>query len=90
MGISVLALQWFTSYLTNRNISIMIDKYYSPDKYLKKNVCILSISIHIYIYIHHIADPIKTFPNRHYYIFADDIQMFTFSPYILIIPLTLN
>ena len=30
MGISGLALKWFTSYLTNRNISIMMDKSYFP------------------------------------------------------------
>ena len=30
MGISGLALKWFTSYLTNINISIMIYKSYSP------------------------------------------------------------
>ena len=30
MGISGLALKWFTSYLTNRNISNMIEKYYTP------------------------------------------------------------
>ena len=29
MGISGLALQWFTSYLNNLNIYIMIDKSYS-------------------------------------------------------------
>ena len=30
MGISGLALKWFTSHLTNRNISLMIEKSYSP------------------------------------------------------------
>ena len=39
------------------------------------------------IYIHPIADLIKNFPNIQDHIFADDIQLFTFSLYILIIPL---
>ena len=32
-----------------------------------------------FIYICHIADLIKNLPNIHYHIFADDIQLFTFS-----------
>ena len=80
MGISGLALQWFTSYLTNRNISIIIDKSYSPLSPLNHVIpqgSVLGPSL-FSIYIRPIADLIKKFPNIHYHIFADDIQLFTF------------
>ena len=85
MGISGLALKWFTSYLTNRNISIMIDKYYSrvgaplsPLNYGIPQGSVQGPSL-FSIYIRPIADLIKKFPNIHYHIFAD-IQLFTFFP----------
>ena len=82
MGISGLALKWFTSYLTNRNISIVIDKSYSPLSPLNYGIpqgSVLGPSL-FSIYIRPIADLIKKFPNIHYHIFADDIQLFTFFP----------
>ena len=82
MGISGLALKWFTSYLTNRNISIMIEKSYSPLSPLNYGIpqgSVLGPSF-FSIYIRPIADLIKKFPNIHYHIFADDIQLFTFFP----------
>ena len=82
MGISGLALKWFTSYLTNRNISIMIDKSYSPLSPLNHGIpqgSVLGPSL-FSICIRPIADPIKKFPNIHYHIIADDIQLFTFFP----------
>ena len=82
MGISCLALKWFTTYLTNRNISIMIDKSYSPLSPLSYGIpqgSVLGPSL-FSIYIRPIADLIKKFPNIHYHIFADDIQLFTFFP----------
>ena len=81
MGISGLALKWFTSYLTNRNISIMIDKSYSPLSPLNHNIqqgSVIGTSL-FSIYIRPIADLIKNFTNIHYHICADDIQLFTFS-----------
>ena len=82
MGISGLALKWFTSYLTIRNMSIMIDKSYSPLSPLNHGIpqgSVLGPSL-FSIYIRPIADLIKKFPNIHYHIFADDIQLFTFFP----------
>ena len=85
MGISGLALKWFrpTSYLTNRNISIMVDKSYSllsPLNHGIPKVSVLGPSL-LSIYIRPIADLIKKFPNIHYHIFfTDDIQLFTFFP----------
>ena len=67
MGISGLALTWFTSYLTNRNISIMIDTYYSPLSPLNQGIpqeSVIDPSL-FSIYIRHIADLIKKFPNIH-------------------------
>ena len=75
MGISGLALKWFTSYLTNRNISIMIDKSYSPLSPLNHGILqgsVLGTSL-FSIYIRPIADLINKFPNIHYHIVADDI-----------------
>ena len=92
MGISGLALKWFTLHLKNRNISIMIDKSYSLLSPLNNGISqgsVLGPSL-FSIYIRPI-DLIKIkLPNIHYHIFADGIQLFTFYLYILIIPLTLN
>ena len=80
MGISGLALTWLTSYLTNRNISIMIEKSYSPLSPLNHGIPLGSVigpSL-FSIYIYPIADLIKNCPNIHDHIFADDIQLFTF------------
>ena len=81
MGISGLALKWFTSYLTNRNISIMIDKSYSPLSPLNYGIPQGSDldTFLFYIYIRAISDLIKNFPNIHYHIFADYIQCLTLS-----------
>ena len=92
MGISGLALKWFTSYLTNRNISIMIEKLYSPLPPLNHGIpqgSFLGPSL-FSIYIRPIADLIKNFPNIHYHIFADDIKLFTFFPINSHKPLHLN
>ena len=60
----------------------MIDKSYSPLSPLNHGIPQGSFigPFLFYIYIRHIADQIKNFPNIHYYIFADDIQLFTFFP----------
>ena len=82
MGIYGLLLKWFTSYLTNRNISIMIDKYYTPLSPLNHGIpqgSVLGPSL-FSIYISPISDLIKNFPNILYHIFTDDIQLFTFFP----------
>ena len=58
----------------------MIDKSHSPLSSLNHGIpqgSVLSPPL-FSIYIRPIADLIKTFPNIHYHIFADDIQMFTF------------
>ena len=60
----------------------MIDNSYSPLSPLNHSipqVSVLGPSLFA-IYIRHISDLIKNFPNIHYHIFADDIQLFTFSP----------
>ena len=60
----------------------MIDKYYSPLSPINHGIpqgSLLGLSI-FSIYIRPIADLIKTFPNIHYHIYADDIQLFTFFP----------
>ena len=53
MGISGLALKWFTTYLTNRNISIMIEKSYSPLSLLNQDiphVSVLGPSLFFYLF----------------------------------------
>ena len=60
----------------------MIDKSYSPLSPLNYGIpqgSVLSKSL-FSIYIRPIADLIKKFPNIHYHIFADDIQLSTFFP----------
>ena len=60
----------------------MIDKSYSPLSPLKHGVLqrsVLRLSL-FSIYIRHISDLIKKFPNINYHIFADDIKMFTIFP----------
>ena len=60
----------------------MIDKSYSPLSPLIHGipqVSILGASL-FSIYIRLIADLIMNFPNIHYHIFADDIQLFAFLP----------
>ena len=79
MGISGLALKWFTIYMTNQNIYIMIETSYSPLYPLNHGIPqgpILGTSL-FSIYIRTVADLIMNFPNIHYNIFADDIQLYT-------------
>ena len=71
-----LALKWFISYLTNRNIYIIIDKSYPP---LSPLGSVLDPSL-FSIYIRPIDDLIKNFPNIHYHIFDDNNHLFTFFP----------
>ena len=82
MGICGLASKWFTSYLTNSNISIMISRSYSPLYSLNYGSPQGSVLITSFftIYIRPIADLIKNFLNIYYHIFANDIQLFTFFP----------
>ena len=60
----------------------MIEKSYSPLSPLNHGIpqgSFLGLSL-FSIYIRPIADLIKNYPNIHYNIFADDIQLFTFFP----------
>ena len=60
----------------------MIDKSYSHLSTLNQGILqgsVLGPSI-FSIYIRPIADLIKKFPNIHYHMFANDIQLFTFFP----------
>ena len=69
MGISGLALKWFTSYLTNRNISIIIKSPISPLNHCIPQGSVMGPSL-FYIYIRPIAYLIKNFPNIHYHNFC--------------------
>ena len=70
----------------------MIDKSYSLLSPLNHGISqgpVLGLFL-FSIYTRPIADLIKKFPNIHYHIFADDIQLYKFYIYFLIIPSTLN
>ena len=59
----------------------MIEKSYSPLSPLNHGIPQGFVLGHLSIYVHPNADLIKNFQNIQYHIFADDIQLFTFSYY---------
>ena len=82
IGICGTVIKWFSSYILNRSSSVKIFNFSTKSSPLNYGVPQRSVlgPILLSIYILPIHDIIGQFPDVHYHIYADDIQLYSFLP----------